>query len=276
MNDSRRTKAWLLEELARLRSEIASLKGHGGHDPCPAPPPAGLAEEVLRQSESNYRAVFNSVNDILFVHDIETGDAVDFNQRASEVFGFGPGEIDLLNAHFRREADPPYSYEDQMRWLRKTAEGPPQVFEWLAGDRNGRRFWVEVSVRRATIGARDRLLQQKPQCDVFHRPKDRNQRPQQQRAEGYSRRIGLHPPLGAPFPVQLCQPVFDLVRVARVVRDAARKLAFAARLDLGGPALPRCFDGVPVRDHGWLLHASWCRSRDPRARRFSNRALNRV
>ncbi len=158
MNDSRRTKAWLLEELARLRSEIASLKGHGGHDPCPAPPPAGLAEEVLRQSESNYRAVFNSVNDILFVHDIETGDAVDFNQRASEVFGFGPGEIDLLNAHFRREADPPYSYEDQMRWLRKTAEGPPQVFEWLAGDRNGRRFWVEVSVRRATIGARDRLL----------------------------------------------------------------------------------------------------------------------
>jgi len=102
--------------------------------------------------------VFNSVNDILFVHDIETGDAVDFNQRASEMFGFGLGEIDLLNAHFRREADPPHSYKDQMRWLRKAADGPPQVFEWLATDRNGRRFWVEVSLRRATIGARDRLL----------------------------------------------------------------------------------------------------------------------
>ena len=285
MNDSRRTKAQLLEELARLRSEIAALKGLAGRAPCPAPPSADrteespvsldvvtslllqapsadpifvldrdlrlvaanpaagaclgatpdwligktlaevfsppvasrratyirrvfetgapfhsdedpaetvdgpgrfstsllpvkdgrgevqyvvgiardrsdrkAAEEILRQSESNYRAVFNSVNDILFVHDIETGDAVDFNQRASEMFGFGLGEIDLLNAHFRREADPPHSYKDQMRWLRKAADGPPQVFEWLATDRNGRRFWVEVSLRRATIGARDRLL----------------------------------------------------------------------------------------------------------------------
>jgi len=116
------------------------------------------AEDALRRSETNYRAIFNAVNDVLFVHDIETGDVVDFNPKASEVYGYRPEEIGLLNAQFREGAEPPYSYEDQMRWLRRAAEGRPQMFEWLATDRSGRRFWVEVSLKRATIGGRDRLL----------------------------------------------------------------------------------------------------------------------
>lgn len=116
------------------------------------------AEEALRESEANYRAIFNAVNEVLFVHDIETGDVVDFNPRASEVYGYRPEEIGLLNAQFHEGAEPPYSHEDQMRWLGRAAEGGPQMFEWLATDRSGRRFWVEVSLKRTTIGGRDRLL----------------------------------------------------------------------------------------------------------------------
>jgi two-component system cell cycle sensor histidine kinase/response regulator CckA len=116
------------------------------------------AEDALRRSEANYRAIFNAVNDVLFVHDIETGDVVDSNQKMAEVYGYDLEEIDLLNEQFRRGADPPYSYEDQIRWLRRAADQGPQLFEWLATDRNGRRFWVEISLRRAAIGGRDRLL----------------------------------------------------------------------------------------------------------------------
>jgi len=115
-------------------------------------------EDALRESEANYRAIFNAVNDVLLVHDIETGDVVDFNPKASEVYGYRPEEIGLLNAQFHERAEPPYSYEDQMRWLRRAAEGGPQMFEWLTTNRSGRRFWVEVSLKRATIGGCDRLL----------------------------------------------------------------------------------------------------------------------
>jgi len=116
------------------------------------------AEEALRRSEENYRAIFNAAGDVLFVHDIETGDVVDFNQKAIDVYGYTHEEIDRMNEQFRQAADPPYSYEDQTRWLRRAADQGPQLFEWLATDRNGRRFWVEISLRRAAIGGRDRIL----------------------------------------------------------------------------------------------------------------------
>ena len=116
------------------------------------------AEEALRQSEANYRAIFNAVNDIIFVDDIETGDVVDMNQRAVEKYGFGLDELDALNAAFRSRDDEPYTYQAEQECMRRAAEEGPQMVEWLARDRRGREFWVEVNVRRATIGGQDRLL----------------------------------------------------------------------------------------------------------------------
>ena len=40
----------------------------------------------------------------------------------------------------------------------KAAAGEPQIFEWRAKDKAGRRFWVEVNLKRAAIGGHDRLL----------------------------------------------------------------------------------------------------------------------
>ena len=37
------------------------------------------------------------------------------------------------------------------------AEGP-QLFEWRAEDRGGRRFWVEINLTLTSLGGRDRLL----------------------------------------------------------------------------------------------------------------------
>ena len=48
------------------------------------------AGEALRQSEANYRAIFNADNDALFVHDYETGEVLDFNQKAADIYGFTP------------------------------------------------------------------------------------------------------------------------------------------------------------------------------------------
>ena len=40
-----------------------------------------LAEEAIRASEANYRAIFDTANDAIFVHDAETGAILDTNQK---------------------------------------------------------------------------------------------------------------------------------------------------------------------------------------------------
>jgi len=113
---------------------------------------------LLEESEANYGAIFNAADDVLFIHDIETGNVIDFNPKGSEIYGYKRDEIDLLNAQFRSYSDAPYSYEDQKRWIRRAATGEPQRFEWLARDRNGRRFWMEVILNRVSIGGCDCVL----------------------------------------------------------------------------------------------------------------------
>jgi PAS domain S-box-containing protein len=116
------------------------------------------AEEALRASEANYRAIFDAVNDALFVHDLETGDILDANPTMTRIYGYALEEARHLKVEDLSAGEPPYTQEDALRWIRKAAEGEPQLFEWKARDKAGRMFWVEVNLKRAGIGGRDRLL----------------------------------------------------------------------------------------------------------------------
>jgi two-component system, cell cycle sensor histidine kinase and response regulator CckA len=116
------------------------------------------ATNVLRQSEANYRAIFNADDNALFVHDYETGEVVDFNQKAAEIYGFQPGDLAGLNEHFRGGTESPYSAEDRRRRVRLVVNEGPQTFEWLARTRDGRRIWMEMTLKLATIAGRGRIL----------------------------------------------------------------------------------------------------------------------
>lgn len=115
-------------------------------------------EEALRASEANYRAIFDAANDAIFVHDAETGQVLDVNQKMVEMYGFTPEEARQLTVEQMSASEPPFTQDEVMRRLRRAAEGEPQLFEWLARDRAGREFWVEVNIKRAMIGGRSRLL----------------------------------------------------------------------------------------------------------------------
>jgi two-component system cell cycle sensor histidine kinase/response regulator CckA len=116
------------------------------------------AEEALRASEENYRAIFNAANDAIFIHDIETGAILDVNPRMSEMFGYTPKEAQRLTVEAVSAGTPPYSQPEAMQWLKKAAEGEPQIFDWQCKDKTGRIFWTEVSLKRASIGGQDRVL----------------------------------------------------------------------------------------------------------------------
>jgi PAS domain S-box-containing protein len=114
--------------------------------------------DELRLSEERFLAIFNSVNDAIIIHEIDSGAILDVNERMSEMFGYTREEARRLDIDAISSGIPPYTQEDALEWLRKAARGTPQLFEWQAKARDGGLFWMEVNVRRARILEHDALL----------------------------------------------------------------------------------------------------------------------
>jgi PAS domain S-box-containing protein len=112
----------------------------------------------LTESEKRFRAIFDSVNDAIFIHDIESCAVVDVNQRMCEMYGMTRTEALGASVGALSTNISPYSQEEAWNWLKGAADGKPQIFEWHAKRKDGSLFWVEVNMRRAAIGASDRIL----------------------------------------------------------------------------------------------------------------------
>jgi PAS domain S-box-containing protein len=115
-------------------------------------------EEALRASEATYRAIFDAANDAIFVHDLETGLVLDLNQKGRDMYGLGAESVKGTSVAELSAGVPPYSAAEASAYLAEAAAGKPQMYEWLARNRSGRTFWVEVSLKRATVGQHERIL----------------------------------------------------------------------------------------------------------------------
>ena len=116
------------------------------------------AEEALKVSEANYRTIFDTANDAFFIHGLNTGRILDVNQKMCEMYGYTVEEARHINVEALSAGVPPYSQKEAIEWIQKAAEGTPQIFEWKAKDKAGGLFWIEVNLKRITIGNEDRLL----------------------------------------------------------------------------------------------------------------------
>jgi PAS domain S-box-containing protein len=117
-----------------------------------------LTQESLQQSEMRFRAIFDSVNDVIFVHDLVTGKILDVNQKITEMYGYPRDEALNLSVEDLSYGRQPYSQKDAIKWFRRAAKQGTLLIEWLAKHKDGHVFWVEVSMRRANIDGKDRLL----------------------------------------------------------------------------------------------------------------------
>lgn len=115
-------------------------------------------ERALRDSEANYQSIFDAANDAIFVQDVESFQILDANEKMCEIFGYTPDEVRNLTLSHLCADEATSSFTDTSQWLKKAAEGHPQLFEWLSRDKHGRLFWVEVNLKRAVICGHDRLL----------------------------------------------------------------------------------------------------------------------
>lgn len=107
--------------------------------------------------DDSYHELFNGVNDMILVHDPETGAVLDANSKCLEI-GYTVDEIRRMEvAGFSTDKEA-YSPDRIMPLIRKAAEGHPQLFEWGFCDRVGKYHPTEVSLKRATIRGRNVVL----------------------------------------------------------------------------------------------------------------------
>jgi PAS domain S-box-containing protein len=115
-------------------------------------------EAVLKASEANYRTIFNSVNECIFIHDLETGRILGVNQPTLEMLGYTTEEMKGLSIGDISLGISPYTQEDARRWVAKAGMEGPQRFEWKLRNKSGRVFWAEVNLKRAVFDGKDVVL----------------------------------------------------------------------------------------------------------------------
>ena len=106
------------------------------------------SEEVLRRSEASYRAIFESSEDAIFIHDWDTGRVIDVNRRACEIYGYSYEE---MKRHRRGEAQlrraPVHGRGGAARVAGSEERARPVRFEWHRRNRDGSLHWDEVVLR---------------------------------------------------------------------------------------------------------------------------------
>ncbi len=116
------------------------------------------SELKLIESERNYREIYNSSSDAILIHDAHTGKVIDVNQTMLEMYGYSRQETLQLTVGDISSGDPQFSQEAAIEKVRKAVNEGPQLFEWCAKHKNGTCFWVEVALRKTTIGGKGRVL----------------------------------------------------------------------------------------------------------------------
>jgi PAS domain S-box-containing protein len=136
LKDSYRISEQLIAELALLRQRITEFEE--------AEAERRRAEEALQQSERNYRVLFESTLDGMFVIDAQTMRVVLANQNAANIYGFKSAE-DAVGVN-------PLDYihpDDRVRASRVIVEDLfekdlRQIHEFRSTTEGGRDIWISV------------------------------------------------------------------------------------------------------------------------------------
>ena len=187
-----------------------------------------IAEEALRTSEQNFREIFNSTNEGIFIHDAETGQIIDVNDSMLKIYGYETKETVLTGTIGNLSAnEPPYTDDRAQEWVRKSIQEGSQVFQWLAKRRDGSTFWAEVSLSKSQIGGKDRVLAV---------VRDISERKQLESALK-SRLVALTRPLGQPEGIKF-EDLFDMKTIQRLQDEFSTATGVASIITLP--------DGTPI------------------------------
>jgi PAS domain S-box-containing protein len=187
-----------------------------------------------RELERTYREVFEGVSDGLVVHEPESGEIVDVNDRYCEMMGYDRDELVGATVDLITSPDADTTYDRARELIRRAGEEGPQLFEWPAYTADGEEFPAEVHLSLVEIRGTERVLASVR--DVTERK--RRQREYEQIFDGVNDAVTVHDPWNEEM-VDANETLCDLVG-----KDRETVLA-------GG------IDGISVGDHGFTQERAY-------------------
>lgn len=115
-------------------------------------------EEVLRHSQEYTRSVLDALTEAVFIHEADSGRILDVNRRACELYGTTREEMLADDVRWFSLGVAPYDQDHVLMWLQRARAQGPQSFDWIARNRAGETFWVEVNIRFAVISGEERCI----------------------------------------------------------------------------------------------------------------------
>jgi PAS domain S-box-containing protein len=116
------------------------------------------AQNSIKVGDEQSQAIFNAVNEVIFVVDIKGGEILDVNGKIQEIYGYTREEVHGLRIGQLSSEELPFTPRYFKNFMKETVQTGPQLFEWRAKRKDGNLFWVEVDMRLAVIAGKDRLL----------------------------------------------------------------------------------------------------------------------
>ena len=114
-------------------------------------------EQALRESENNYRDIFNTTHDALIVND-DSGRITEANRSAEIMFGYTREDLLHMSVEDLISGEPPYSFPEALVLIEKSREEGTQEFEWLSRRKNGESFWSEIAITPTRVVGERRVL----------------------------------------------------------------------------------------------------------------------
>lgn len=115
------------------------------------------AEQELRESEENFRAIFASVREGIFVIDPENGKFVEVNDSGCRMFGYAREEVLGSDIGLLSSGEAPYTLDDALERMHGPTD-TAEEFDWHCKAQGGRLFWGAVAAQDATFRGRTLLL----------------------------------------------------------------------------------------------------------------------
>ena len=116
------------------------------------------ALDALRQSEASYRAIFESAEDAILIHDWDTGEVIDANPKACETFGYGREELRRTPVGGLSSGVAPFTPEQARGRIQLAKLGRCPPFEWHRRNKDGSLHWDEVRLKPAQIEGKPHIL----------------------------------------------------------------------------------------------------------------------
>ncbi len=113
--------------------------------------------KFIKEKESNYTEVYNSVTDAIFIHDMK-GYITDVNESMVKLFKYTKDELLNMDSRLLNQSYAPYDAEHYTNFVLQLNKKEKVVFEWHPKDKFGNLIWVEVTLVKIRIGGKASVL----------------------------------------------------------------------------------------------------------------------